>query len=152
MKAPAKPNHVQYGALPYRVLKDGSMQVLLVTSRHNRRWIIPKGGPMKDRAPAESAEREAYEEAGVRGEIGPKSIGCFTYEKGLDDGDAVPCEVRVFPLRVDRQLSTWPEHREREVRWLDRDEAREAVEEPSLKELIGGFRPQIAKKTKRSGS
>jgi hypothetical protein len=39
------PTRVQYGALPYRLDDDGSVEVLLVTSRETKRWIIPKGWP-----------------------------------------------------------------------------------------------------------
>ena len=58
---------VQYGALPYRFAADGSLEVLIVTTRRTRRWIIPKGWPIHGLTPAKSAAREAFEEAGVRG-------------------------------------------------------------------------------------
>ena len=58
---------VQYGALPYRLKDDASVEVLLVTTRQTKRWIIPKGWPIKGLTPAEAAAREAYEEAGVQG-------------------------------------------------------------------------------------
>ena len=77
---------VQYAALPYRVNGRARPEVMLVTSRRGRRWIIPKGWPIKGLKPPKSAAREAYEEAGVRGTIGSKSIGSFIYEKGLEDG------------------------------------------------------------------
>jgi hypothetical protein len=44
----AKPaTRVQYGALPYRLDDNASVEVLLVTSRETKRWIIPKGWPIK---------------------------------------------------------------------------------------------------------
>jgi 8-oxo-dGTP pyrophosphatase MutT (NUDIX family) len=60
---------VQYGALPYRFTKSGAPEILLVTTRQTKRWIIPKGWPIKGLKPAKSAAREAYEEAGVRGSV-----------------------------------------------------------------------------------
>ena len=81
-KRKAKPAvRVQYGALPYRFTAEAAMEILLVTTRQSRRWIIPKGWPIKGLKPAKSAAREAFEEAGVRGHVGAKSIGLFTYEK-----------------------------------------------------------------------
>ena len=56
---------VQYGILPYRRTKPNSLEVLLITTRQSRRWIIPKGWPIKGLKPVKSAAREAYEEAGV---------------------------------------------------------------------------------------
>ena len=47
-----------------------------------------------------SAAREAFEEAGIRGEVGTKTIGSFPYEKIMDDeGGSISCEVLVFPSR-----------------------------------------------------
>ena len=68
---------VQYGALPYRFSKDAALEILLVTTRGTRRWIVPKGWPIRGLRPAKSAAREAFEEAGVTGRIGPKPIGLF---------------------------------------------------------------------------
>ncbi len=88
----------QYGALPYRVTASGSIEILLVTTRQTKRWAIPKGWPAKKLKPCESAAREAYEEAGVRGTIGAKPIGTFTYEKLLDsDGLSVSAKYRFIP-------------------------------------------------------
>jgi 8-oxo-dGTP pyrophosphatase MutT (NUDIX family) len=90
---------VQCGALPYRFTSDAALEILLVTTRQTRRWIIPKGWPIKGLRPAKSAAREAFEEAGVRGKISAKPLGLFSYEKSLDEaGVQATCEVRVFPL------------------------------------------------------
>jgi 8-oxo-dGTP pyrophosphatase MutT (NUDIX family) len=62
------------------------MEVLLVTTQKTKRWIIPKGWPIKGLKPAKSAAREAFEEAGVIGSVRSKGIGSFTYEKRMDDG------------------------------------------------------------------
>jgi 8-oxo-dGTP pyrophosphatase MutT (NUDIX family) len=57
---------------------------MLLTSRETRRWVIPKGWPMKGRKPAEAAAQEAYEEAGLIGHIvGKRPIGDFHYLKRL---------------------------------------------------------------------
>ena len=41
---------LQYAALPYR-LSDGGLEILLVTPRDTRRWVIPKGWPLKGEKP-----------------------------------------------------------------------------------------------------
>jgi 8-oxo-dGTP pyrophosphatase MutT (NUDIX family) len=131
---------LQYAALPYRFSKAGVLEVLLVTTRRSKRWIIPKGWPIKGLKPAKSAAREAYEEAGVRGEIGAKSIGAFSYDKLIDvEGVTVPCEVKVFPLRVKRQSETWPEIDQRVTQWFDQESAASLIEEPTLKALVVTF-------------
>jgi 8-oxo-dGTP pyrophosphatase MutT (NUDIX family) len=130
---------VQYGALPYRRRGDSHTEVMLVTSRETGRWIIPKGWPQKRRKPYSSAAREAREEAGVIGKVEHDPIGSYSYEKKLKSGVTVACEVRVFPLKVNRQKRGWPEKEEREVRWFSQTAASRAVREPALGNIIRRF-------------
>ena len=131
---------VQYGILPYRRTKSNSLELLLITTRQSRRWIIPKGWPIKGLKPTKSAAREAYEEAGIRGTVGAKSIGTFVYEKCIEETlGTFPCEVRVFAMRVERQFDTWPEANERETRWFESSEALSALQDDGLRELIAAF-------------
>ena len=109
---------VQYAALPYRLNGKTRTEVMLVTSRETRRWIIPKGWPHKGKAPHDSAAREAFEEAGVVGAVGKRAVGSFPYQKRLKNGGVTVCEVHVFPLRVRRQSKEWPEKEQREIKWL----------------------------------
>jgi 8-oxo-dGTP pyrophosphatase MutT (NUDIX family) len=127
---------VQYGALPYRVSNGSRAEFMLVTSRETRRWIIPKGWPKKGKSPRQSAAREAFEEAGVRGAVGRRPIGTFSYEKRLKNGGVVECEVRVFPLEVRRQNKEWPEKQERRVKWLSATKAAARVDQPRLSKII----------------
>jgi 8-oxo-dGTP pyrophosphatase MutT (NUDIX family) len=146
---------VQYAALPYRMNGRARPEVMLVTSRQSRRWIIPKGWPHKGQAPHRSAAREAFEEAGVIGSVKRRPLGSFLYEKQLKKGRAVACEVRVFALKVKRQNQEWPEKHERRVKWLSARAAARAVREPMLRKIIlrlarASHRPknQLARATK----
>jgi 8-oxo-dGTP pyrophosphatase MutT (NUDIX family) len=136
---------VQYGALPYRFTPFAAMEILVVTTRQTRRWIIPKGWPIRRLRPPKSAAREAYEEAGVHGRVGAKPVGAFTYEKALDESGAeVTCEVKVFPLLVKRQAETWPESTQRISQWVEPARAIALVKEPGLKTLIAAFARRVA--------
>jgi 8-oxo-dGTP pyrophosphatase MutT (NUDIX family) len=70
---------LQYGALPYRISKGRGAEFVLVTSRETHRWIIPKGWPKNNKSPHHSAAHEAFEEAGVLGIVGRRSVGSFSY-------------------------------------------------------------------------
>ncbi len=128
---------LQYGALPYRLMDDGSVEFLLVTSRRTKRWIIPKGWPIKGLGPAATAAREAFEEAGVLGEVSGQSVGSFRYLKQLKDGSrSVTCNVLVFPLRVDHELTAWPESAQRELCWLDPEHAADRISDAGMRGVI----------------
>ena len=130
----------QYAALPIRVGSDGRAEILLVTSRGTRRWIIPKGWPMRRRSPGEAAALEAYEEAGLEGSIEPgQPIGSYRYRKRLDNGSIASIEVSIFLLRVLRQLPSWPEQAERRTRWFSPAEAADQVAEPELAAILRGI-------------
>ncbi|MEO8926875.1 MAG: NUDIX hydrolase [Caulobacteraceae bacterium] len=127
----------QYAALPYRLAED--VEILLITSRETGRWVIPKGWPMKGRTPAEAAAREAFEEAGVIGEIAPAPFGAYPYVKYLKSGLGRPCKVKVFPLRVVKQQTEWPEMHQRSAQWFGWAEAAAAVQELRLSRIIRKF-------------
>ena len=80
----------QFAALCWRRRK-GKVQVLLITSRRRKRWIVPKGWPMDGKTPAHCALIEAWEEAGVIGIASDYSIGVYAYEKLREGEDATPC-------------------------------------------------------------
>src|SRR3954462_8642261 len=115
------PGITQYGVLPYRVDREGRIEILLNYSRERRRWVIPKGNPIPFFLNYESAAREAFEEAGVEGRIATAPIGAFRYEKRRRSGDAAAI-VSVYPLLVTREAEDWPERGERERRWFAAEE------------------------------
>ncbi len=129
----------QYGVLPYRTGADGRLQILLITSKERRRWVIPRGNPIPFFLNYESAAREAFEEAGVEGKIASAPAGSYRYGKRRRSGAEAAAIVTVYPLLVTREAGEWPERRERRRQWFDRAGAADAVEEPELKALIRAF-------------
>jgi 8-oxo-dGTP pyrophosphatase MutT (NUDIX family) len=134
---------VQFAALPFRV-EAATLQILLITSRETRRWVIPKGWPIRGLQPREVAAREALEEAGLVGRIvGKRSIGSYHYSKRLPDSQEALCRVKVFLLSVDHQLDDWPEKAQRECRWVTPETAARMVDEGGLAELLLSAFPAI---------
>jgi 8-oxo-dGTP pyrophosphatase MutT (NUDIX family) len=121
-------------------------KVLLATSRDSGRWVIPKGWPMAGRSLAGAAAQEAWEEAGVRGEIEKRELGRFNYEKGQDSGFAVPVQVRVFLLSVTTLEDDFPEAGQRKRRWFDPQDAARMVAEPELKDILNALEPYEVQK------
>src|ERR1700761_6394520 len=136
---PKRKDALQYAVLPWRLDERGMRQVMLVTSRETRRWVIPKGWPMKGRKPAAVAAQEAFEEAGLVGTIvGKKPLGSFHYPKRLTN-KTILCEIRVYLFHVEQQLEVWPEKGQRETKWFDAKEAAELVDEGGLAAIIDRF-------------
>jgi 8-oxo-dGTP pyrophosphatase MutT (NUDIX family) len=134
----------QVAALPWRVPTSGQdgagpLEILLVSSRETRRWVIPKGWPMKGKTDPQAAAQEAYEEAGLDGRISDTPVGQYPYLKRLKSGAARAVTVDVFPLEVTGEHATWPEKGQRTLQWMAPVEAALAVQEPELRDLIARF-------------
>ena len=127
----------QIAALPVRRIEDGTLQVLLITSRETRRWVIPKGWPMKGLKDHKAAAREAEEEAGLVGRMRKESIGSYAYFKRRNDHFDL-CEVTVYLLKVESQKKQWREKDQRQCRWFSLEDAADRVDEPGLTKLILG--------------
>jgi ADP-ribose pyrophosphatase YjhB (NUDIX family) len=131
----------QFAALPWRRDDAGQVEVLLITSRETRRWVIPKGWPIKGMKSAKSAAQEAFEESGARGKVGKRPMGSYGYDKRLKNGRLQHVRVAVFPLQVDSEADTYPELGQREKLWLPLTEAARLVDEPELMVLLATFKP-----------
>lgn len=129
----------QSAALPWRRTAGGGVEVLLITSRETRRWVIPKGWPIKGLKPGPSAAQEALEEAGVVGQISKAPMGAFTYDKRLKTGRLQQVKVAVYGLEVIEERAVWPEMHEREKLWTSPADAAERVDEPELQAMLRAF-------------
>lgn len=135
----AKP--YQVAAIPIRRTSDGLVEVLLVTSRETRRWVIPKGWPWRKVKDHDAAAGEAWEEAGVRGQANPHSIGSFTYDKRRKT-KVRALKVLVYLLEVTEVAQVWPEHDQRRRNWFSPAAAADLVSEAELKDLLQALKSQ----------
>ncbi len=125
----------QIAALPYRKHGEG-IEVLLITSRETGRWVIPKGWPMRNLADHNAAKQEAFEEAGIEGKMGKKSMGSYSYNKRMKSGRMQAVQVTVYAMEVSRLLDKWPEQNQRKRQWFAVKEAVERVNEDGLKAIV----------------
>lgn len=122
---------VQSAALPYRRV-GGRIEVLLITSSNQKRWIIPKGHREPFMSLEDSAAKEAWEEAGILGSMHARPIGRWRYSKrGFDFA------VEVFPMLVTELANEYPEQGERRRRWQSIEEAAGHIDDASLRCLLG---------------
>ncbi|KAJ3115119.1 hypothetical protein HK100_001454 [Physocladia obscura] len=98
------------GVIP--ILPDGRI-VLISSSKRRNVWIIPKGGAEDDETSEQSALREAFEEAGLRGSI--RSFLCnFRTEKAdTKTGLRKLTDFDFFLMDVTICETEWPESHSR---------------------------------------
>ena len=130
----------QVSIIPFRRDAAGRIEVLMITSRETRRWIVPKGWPWPDLPDHLAAAEEAREEAGVTGRTDAESIGHYSYVKRKRTA-LIDVVVDVYLLEVETELATWPEQAQRERRWFRPAVAAALVSEPGLVGLIAGLDP-----------
>lgn len=130
----------QAAVLPYKY-EDDALLVMLITSRRTRRWVIPKGFVEPGLTGGESAEFEAFEEAGISGQVDRSSIGSYSYRKGISLGGFY-CRVRVYPMEVKQVFDAYPDAGLRERRWMPIDQAVACVDDDGLRKVLTNFRPK----------
>jgi len=119
----------QSAVVPVRE-NDGELEILLITSRKRKRWVIPKGVKEPEMSGPDSAAKEALEEAGIEGTVNPGTLGTYQYDKW-----GGTCTVDVYLMEVTTVHETWEEQfRDRE--WVDGSTAVERLREPALKKII----------------
>ena len=104
------------------------LRILLITSRDTGRWVIPKGWPMRHRSEAEAAAREAYEEAGLRGDdlrAQPRRLHLPSRRLGPAAWQS-PAWSGSTRSRRTRCCSSIPETGQRRAKWFSRGEGRAA--------------------------
>ena len=114
---------LQVAAVCYRK-KGESAEFLLVNTNGGGKWTFPKGAPEPNLSHSQAAEREAWEEAGVRGSIEPRHFHLYLHSKGVfwKPPGVREFVVKAFLLEVE-QLS--PNHEaDRNPTWFLPDNAR----------------------------
>jgi 8-oxo-dGTP pyrophosphatase MutT (NUDIX family) len=136
--------YIQSAVIPCR-WQDGRLDILMITSRKKKRWVIPKGVKEPELSAADSAAQEALEEAGIKGTVFPAPVGEYSYEKW-----GGRCTVQVFVMAVETVLPVWQEsYRDRE--WVSLEEAHRRVTEQGLKKILTALPGQLEEMGVRQG-
>jgi len=130
--------YTQSSVIPYRV-NSGRLEILIINSSKNKHWVVPKGIADPGHSLQESARKEAWEEAGVEGEVAQTAIGSYRYPKW-----GASCTVTVFPMTVTRQLpeETW-EERHRGRQWVSAREAATRIKQLELGPMVTALEKRI---------
>ncbi|HEY5732036.1 MAG TPA: NUDIX hydrolase [Anaerolineales bacterium] len=89
----------QAAAICYRVTKNNKIEFLLIQSS-GKRWIFPKGRIEENENIWDTAQREAFEEAGVSGEIDKKRLTTFLHHKRDLKTRGIEVVIAAYLLKV----------------------------------------------------
>jgi len=123
--------YTQSSVIPYRIT-DGQLEILIISSSKNKHRVIPKGIADPGHTLQESALKEAWEEAGVEGDVAEDAVGTYSYAKW-----GATCTVTVYPMEVTRQLpeEAW-EERHRGRQWVSSQDAAKLLKQVELGPMI----------------
>lgn len=120
------------GSIPVIYL-NGEPKFVLITTTGSGRWIFPKGSPEAQMEDPDVAKMEAFEEAGVEGDLFQKPMTLY-YWKGYQCS-----EITYYPLRVEKLHMSWDESSHRERKVCNLEEALELLDEPSFRHTLAEF-------------
>ncbi|KAK9454149.1 hypothetical protein V1511DRAFT_502896 [Dipodascopsis uninucleata] len=126
-------------------LSRDKQKVLVVSSMQRQdRFIVPKGGyEIDEPTPEDAALREAWEEAGVTGNI-TVGLGVIEdsrpakyFESNTDRAIPPRAEYHFFEMIVDRVHDQWPESNKRLRKWITYKEATSGIiDRPELLDAL----------------
>ncbi|KAK9154638.1 hypothetical protein Sjap_002118 [Stephania japonica] len=100
--------------------------------------MIVEGGWENDETVEEAARREAFEEAGVRGDI-KEFLGHYHFRSRSHQDEFSPdglCKAAMFALFVKEELNSWPEQSTRTRQWLTIPEASKNCRHAWMREVL----------------
>ncbi|MBS3807366.1 MAG: NUDIX hydrolase [Bacteroidales bacterium] len=123
----------QSAVIPY-LWNKGQVKVMLITTQKKKKWTLPKGIIEPGLSPPRSAAREAYEEAGVLGEVDEELFDHFEYDKW-----GGTCHVQVFLMEITELLDQWPEQYQRSRKLVDACMAPQLIGRESIRPVLRRF-------------
>ena len=117
---------LQVAAICYRRTGD-AVEFLLVNTNGGAKWTFPKGAPERSMSHSQAAAREAFEEAGVRGEIGPRHFHLYLYSKGVFWRPPGVRELVVKAFLMEVQQTGHPQEPDRNPTWFLPENARKML-------------------------
>jgi len=118
---------VQAAAVCYRQNRS-SVEFLLVKTSSGK-WTFPKGRLNPSMSASESAAREAWEEAGARGQIAKKHFDSYVDTKRTLGHDLRTSEVRILAYLLEVYSTVEPEESGRYPTWYEAREAKKRLAE-----------------------
>ncbi|MGA9800999.1 MAG: NUDIX domain-containing protein [Terriglobales bacterium] len=117
---------LQVAAICYR-RRGPSVEFLLVNTNGGNKWTFPKGDPESSLSHGQAAEREAWEEAGVRGRIEPRHFCLYIHSKGVFWKSPGVREYVIKAFLLEVELVEEPQEPTRNPTWFSPEETRKIL-------------------------
>jgi len=117
---------LQVAAVCYR-RRGEEVDFLLVNTNGGGKWTFPKGAPIPAISHSQAAQREAWEEAGVKGQVEPRHFHLYLHSKGVfwKPPGVREFVVKAFLLEVERTESFHEPMRN--PTWFSSEDARKTL-------------------------
>ena len=126
----------QAAAIPFRY-REGAVEICLITTIRAGRWTVPKGFIEPGETAAETAVKEAREEAGIHGRVLGGPVGYYDIAK-----QGARYRVAIYLMHVDRVDEAWEEQTLRQRRWVS---VRRAEKLLAGRPVEAGFRQALTR-------
>lgn len=130
MASDPSPTIQQATAIPFR-RQGGELEFCLITSAQKKHWAFPKGIIDPGESPAQTALKEAFEEAGLIGSIVSGPLGSYDYVKWDRH-----LTVTALLMMVSETAEEWQERDLRQRRWAAPQEALQLLAREELRQLL----------------
>ena len=122
---------VQGGIIPLR-MRDNRIEVCLIRTS-GKKWGIPKGHLQSGEGLRDTAIREAFEEAGLKGKTELQSSAVYRY---LKNGEDMQYDVYLFYMWVGTEELVYAEASKRKKKWVSLKRA--ALMVPRIRSILLG--------------
>ncbi|MBN1379377.1 MAG: NUDIX hydrolase [Gammaproteobacteria bacterium] len=137
----------QLGVLAYEFHRD-QIWIVLVTNRKGTRWIFPKGQPEASLSDKKVAMMEAFEEAGILGNI-DKDIAPVEGEVQTNRGKV---RLIVYPMHIRKLVGKYPESKFRKRLLIDSKKALRKLDRKPLKTCIKKLVKKLKKRHRKNNN
>jgi 8-oxo-dGTP pyrophosphatase MutT (NUDIX family) len=121
----------QAGVVAFRRAGSG-IEFCLVSGRRSGRWGFPKGHVGPCTSHREAALCEAWQEAGLKGQIVGEPLGRIVYRKSGRE-----CELVLWLMHAETSLATWKESEERTRIWVPLRQALRLLDQSRWHPFLG---------------